>query len=204
MSLIRKCHPLISCGPVGLFFFWGTWNSGNGGRLKLIPMEDMGFGGHVLVQLGFLLPHPNLVDTQGSSCNTDPRITWHCFSPGRGLFLIWAQQEGELLAQLVSVSRCHLCKCTVRPTGRRNEPLQLRFGTAEENWASSLCMEHTGAAPTALSHLVPLTGISTTAPPASWPRRASTNSTTGLTTEHGTPWAGSSGEPFTQVKLLPS
>lgn len=65
MSLTRKWCPLTSWGPGGLFLFWSTRNSGNGARLKLTPAEDVGCGGHVLVQLGFLLPHPNLLGTQG-------------------------------------------------------------------------------------------------------------------------------------------
>lgn len=47
--------------------------------------------------------------------------------------------------------------------------------------------------------LVAVTGILTTAQPAFWRRKASINSTTGLTTERGTPWAGSSVGPFIQV-----
>lgn len=47
--------------------------------------------------------------------------------------------------------------------------------------------------------LLAVTGILTTARPDSWQRRASINSTTGLMTEHGTPWAGLSVEPFIQV-----
>lgn len=35
---------------------------------------------------------------------------------------------------------------------------------------------------------------------ASWQKRVSTNSTTGLMTEHGTPWGGSSVELSIQVK----
>lgn len=42
-------------------------------------------------------------------------------------------------------------------------------------------------------------GTLITAQPASWQRKASTNSTTGLMTEHGTPWAGLLVEPFIQV-----
>lgn len=47
--------------------------------------------------------------------------------------------------------------------------------------------------------LVTVTGILTTAQPAFWQRRASISSTTGLTTEPGTPWAGLSVGPFIQV-----
>lgn len=47
--------------------------------------------------------------------------------------------------------------------------------------------------------LVTVTGILTTAQPAFWRRRASISSTTGLTTEPGTPWAGLSVGPFIQV-----
>lgn len=49
------------------------------------------------------------------------------------------------------------------------------------------------------SVLVAVAGILTTAQPAFWRRRASINSTTGLTTERGTPWAGLSVGPFIQV-----
>lgn len=47
--------------------------------------------------------------------------------------------------------------------------------------------------------LLAVTGILTTARRDSWQRRASINSTTGLMTEHGTPWAGLLVEPFIQV-----
>lgn len=54
----------MSWGSVGLFLFWSTRNSGTGARLKLIPIEHVGFGGHVSIQFGFSFPHPNSLGTQ--------------------------------------------------------------------------------------------------------------------------------------------
>lgn len=116
MSLTRKCRFLISWGPVGLFLFWSTWNSGDGARLNLIPIEHVGCGGHVSVQLGFSLPHPNLLGTQCSSCSPDPRITYCCVSPGMWLLLTWVQQERELLARFVSVPSLLLIESLPRGT----------------------------------------------------------------------------------------
>jgi len=80
------------------------------------------------------------------------------------------------------------------PPRRRGEPSRRagETGTGRSGERSaSLCPD--ASAPVAAA------GISTTARPAFWPRRASINSTTGSTTEPGTPWAGLSAGPFIPV-----
>lgn len=59
--------------------------------------------------------------------------------------------------------------------------------------------QHTSVWVWRCSVLLAVTGILTTARLDFWQKRASINSTTGLMTEHGTPWAGLLVEPFIQV-----